>query len=70
MTVYRCGSAYGWSSVYRFRALPDNKQALEKGIRFAVYGDMGNDNAQSLARLQVEAQSGVYDAILHVGKFW
>ena len=38
-------------------------------MRFAVYGDMGNDNAQSLSRLQVEAQDGMYDGILHVGKF-
>lgn len=30
---------------------------------------MGNENAQSLPRLQEETQSGMYDAILHVGDF-
>lgn len=35
----------------------------------AIYGDMGNENAQSLTRLQEETQRGLYDAILHVGDF-
>ncbi|XP_072023834.1 acid phosphatase type 7-like [Amphiura filiformis] len=69
MYLYRCGSSYGWSSIFKFRALPDDAQAAKNGVRFAVYGDMGNDNAQSLGRLQVEAQDGLYDAILHVGDF-
>lgn len=30
---------------------------------------MGNENAQSLVRLQEETQRGLYDAILHVGDF-
>lgn len=30
---------------------------------------MGNENAQSLARLQEEVQRNVYDAIIHVGDF-
>ena len=30
---------------------------------------MGNENAQSLVRLQEETQRGMYDAILHVGDF-
>lgn len=37
--------------------------------RLAIYGDMGNENAQSLARLQEETQREKYDAILHVGDF-
>ncbi len=35
--------------------------------RFAVFGDFGNDNAQSLPRIQQEVQRGRIDAILHVG---
>lgn len=35
----------------------------------AIFGDMGNENAQSLARLQEEGQRRVYDAIIHVGDF-
>ncbi len=38
-------------------------------VRFAVYGDLGNENPQSLARLQEETQKGQLDAILHVGDF-
>lgn len=37
--------------------------------RFAVFGDMGNINPQSLPRLQEETLNGLYDAILHVGDF-
>lgn len=37
--------------------------------RFAVFGDMGNINPQSLPRLQEETLIGLYDAILHVGDF-
>jgi hypothetical protein len=38
------------------------------GPRFAVFGDMGNSNAQSLPRLQTETENGNFDFILHVGK--
>jgi hypothetical protein len=37
--------------------------------RFAIFGDMGAQNAQSLPRLQEETLAGMYDAILHVGDF-
>lgn len=36
--------------------------------RLAVYGDLGSVNAQSLARLELDASAGMYDAIIHVGK--
>ncbi|CAF0951051.1 unnamed protein product [Adineta steineri] len=62
--IYHVGSSYGWSSVYSFRTIPhENRKS------FAVYGDLGVVNAQSLARLQREAQLDYYDAILHVGDF-
>lgn len=35
----------------------------------AIFGDMGNENAQSLGRLQRESQEHLYDAIIHVGDF-
>ena len=58
------GSASGWSGKYSFRTiLNENRQS------FAVYGDLGVVNAQSLARLQRETQLDYYDAILHVGDF-
>lgn len=64
---YRCGSfKYGWSSVYFFRSMPSGQDWSPK---FAVFGDMGNDNAQSLPRLIEETKQGDYDAILHIGDF-
>ena len=65
--VYRCGSADGWSPLFFFKALQDG---VDWSPRLAIYGDMGNENAQSLGRLQVEAQDGCYDAILHIGKLY
>ena len=58
------GSLFGWSGKYSFRTIPN-----EDRDTFAVYGDLGVVNAQSLARLQREAQMDYYDAILHVGDF-
>lgn len=64
--VYHCGSSLGWSPQFYFRAL---QVGSSWGPRLAVFGDMGNDNAQSLSRLQKETQMEMYDAILHVGDF-
>ena len=36
--------------------------------RFAIFGDLGNVNAQSVGRLQEETQAGHFDAVLHVGE--
>lgn len=64
--VYHCGSEAGWSNLFYFHTPParDDWQP-----QLAIYGDMGNENAQSLSRLQEETQRGLYDAILHVGDF-
>lgn len=64
--VYHCGSDLGWSPMFWFHTAPDENIWSP---HIALYGDMGNENAQSLARLQEETQRGVYDAILHVGDF-
>jgi hypothetical protein len=58
------GSPLGLSMKYTFRTIPN-----EDRKSFAVYGDLGVVNAQSLTRLQKEAQLDYYDAILHVGDF-
>lgn len=34
-----------------------------------IFGDMGNENAQSLTRLQRETHYGLYDAAIHIGDF-
>lgn len=64
--TYHCGSPEGWSPLFTFKAL---KSGSDWSPRLAVYGDMGNENAQSLGRLQEETQKGMYDAFLHVGDF-
>jgi hypothetical protein len=65
--IYHCGSPkYGWSPLYFFTAM---KKGQDWSPRFAVFGDMGNANAQSLSMLQEETLRGNFDAILHVGDF-
>ncbi|CAH1174174.1 unnamed protein product [Phaedon cochleariae] len=64
--VYHCGSDQGWSNLFYFKTAPDR---ADWQPHLAIYGDMGNENAQSLVRLQEETQRGMYDAILHVGDF-
>uniref|UniRef100_A0A336JZ87 Purple acid phosphatase n=1 Tax=Culicoides sonorensis TaxID=179676 RepID=A0A336JZ87_CULSO len=64
--IYHCGGENGWSPEFWF-VTP--KEGENWSPRFAIYGDMGNENAQSLSRLQEEAQRGHFDAILHVGDF-
>uniref|UniRef100_A0A8C6U6V2 Purple acid phosphatase n=1 Tax=Neogobius melanostomus TaxID=47308 RepID=A0A8C6U6V2_9GOBI len=64
--VYHCGSDEGWSDVFYFTALNDSALFSPK---FALYGDLGNENPQSLARLQKDTQLGMYDVILHIGDF-
>lgn len=64
--VYHCGSSLGWSGEFWFRTPP---LISEWSPTVAIFGDMGNENAQSLAYLQEESQRSVYDAIIHVGDF-
>ena len=64
--VYHVGHPkWGWSDLYFFRAMIEGANWSPS---FAVFGDMGNVNAQSVPRLQEETQRGHFDAILHVGK--
>ena len=66
LLVYHCGSHRGWSSMFTFTTMPDDINWVS---RIALFGDMGNINAQSLPRLQEESAKGMYDAIFHVGKY-
>jgi hypothetical protein len=64
---YHCGSESNyWSSLFYFKTRP---LGSKWSPRFAIFGDLGSDNAQSLPRLQEETMQGMYDAILHVGDF-
>lgn len=64
--IYHVGSSLGWSDQFWFETPP---QENNWAPQVAIFGDMGNENAQSLARLQEESQQHMYDAILHVGDF-
>ncbi|XP_053577580.1 acid phosphatase type 7 [Bombina bombina] len=64
--AYHCGSDLGWSPIFSFRAI---QSGSAWGPRLVVFGDMGNENAQSLPRLQKDTQMDMYDAVLHVGDF-
>ncbi|WKY10353.1 hypothetical protein Q1695_002588 [Nippostrongylus brasiliensis] len=63
---YRVGSEYGWSALYRFTALTPRPGG---GYEIAVFGDLGNQNARSLGKLQRMAQDGDIDMVMHVGDF-
>jgi len=45
------------------------KSGEDWSLRIAFYGDLGSVNAKSISYLQEDAQNGLYDAVLHVGKF-
>lgn len=64
--IYHCGSNLGWSAEFFFTTFPSGSDWKP---RIALFGDMGNENIQSLPRLQEETQRGLYDAIIHVGDF-
>ncbi|XP_039959167.1 acid phosphatase type 7 isoform X2 [Bactrocera tryoni] len=64
--IYHCGSKLGWSLQFWFRTPPTHAHWSPS---LAIYGDLGNENAQSLPRLQQDTQRDMYDAILHVGDF-
>merc|ERR1719334_619217 len=64
---YHVGSPVGgWSELFSFNAL---RTDADWSPRVAVFGDMGNENPQSLPRLQEETQREHLDAALHVGDF-
>ncbi|XP_076291196.1 acid phosphatase type 7 [Lasioglossum baleicum] len=65
--MYHCGSKYGWSNAFYMRTAPED--SAEWSPQIVIFGDMGNENAQSLGRLQEEAQRGLYDTAIHVGDF-
>lgn len=45
------------------------KDSINWSPQIVLFGDMGNENAQSLSRLQEETERGLYDAAIHVGDF-
>lgn len=64
---YVCGGSKGWSSVFSFKTVKSDSPDWSPSL--AIYGDLGNENAQSIPRLQEDTARGMYDAIIHVGDF-
>jgi len=64
--TYVVGNEYELSERFSFQAM---KAGDDWSPSLVIYGDMGNTNAVSLERLQMEADKGMYDAIIHVGDF-
>lgn len=67
--IYRCGSNLSWSEEFSFRTIPDPTSIDNWSPQLAIFGDLGKENAQSLDRLRMDTENGMYDAILHVGDF-
>ena len=61
---YHVGGPDGWSDVFWFTAM---QEGSDWSPRFAIYGDLGSANGQSIPRLQQEVARGSFDMILHVG---
>ena len=66
LTDYDVGCDITLSPLFFYKSFPATDDWSPK---FAIYGDMGNSNAQSLPRLQRETEAGLYDMILHVGDY-
>ncbi|KAG8143679.1 putative Purple acid phosphatase protein [Naja naja] len=49
--------------------LPGQSYGSSWSPRFALFGDLGLENPQSLSQLQWETRQGWYDAVLHIGDF-
>jgi hypothetical protein len=54
--------ADGWSKVFTF-------STKTKNITYAVYGDLGYVNDNSIAQLTAEVEDGIFQQVLHVGDF-
>jgi len=61
---YVVGSELGWSDVFYTTTLPHGD---DWPLTLALYGDLGNENVQSLPTIQRKAEEGVYQALIHVG---
>lgn len=67
LSVYHCGSPEaGWSDIHSFTAM---RSGTDWSPSIVLYGDLGNANPQSIPRLQEDVAKGMYDAVLHVGKY-
>lgn len=62
---YQTGNGLLMSRVFRMRTLPANDPSSVPKI--AIYGDLGNENGQSIPWLQSEVNKNNIDVIYHIG---
>jgi hypothetical protein len=68
VSVYYVGSEDGgWSNVFWFKSHPEIETSWKP--RFAIFGDMGSENAASLPFLQKEVLQDTLDMVIHIGDF-
>lgn len=63
---YKVGSKEAWSQIFSFTAMKDG---TDWSPRICLFGDFGQENAQSLNRLMDDQKKNMYDAVFHVGDF-
>lgn len=63
---YQVGSQHNLSKVFHFRTL---KTGADWNPRFAIYGDLGFQNEQSLPYLTDDVENNTLDVIFHIGDF-
>jgi hypothetical protein len=61
---YRCGFPGSWSEVRSLKPLDSSETA---SLTFAVYGDLGWENARSVPYLKKDMDYGRIDGVLHCG---
>lgn len=63
------GQRTRWSSALSFKSAPISEEDVQSRLpmSYAVYGDLGDYNGQTLPSLQIAARKGELDMVLHVG---
>ena len=64
LSDYRCGFPGNWSEVKSLKPLDSSETG---SLTFAVYGDLGWENAQSVPYLKRDVEYGLIDGVLHCG---
>lgn len=61
-----CQTGWAWSSTFSYTHHPDPQTTP---LTYVVFGDMGEDNGQSMAALEAEVMEGNLHAVFHIGDF-
>ena len=64
---YQVGSLETQSKMFYFKTFPVYEKPNDWAPKFAIFGDLSNNDGKIFKRLQQEAQNGLFDAIFHTG---